>query len=602
MRVENVHRSLLSGDGWTVVRQRPEAPVEVGPLAPSRMPKFDAAERPALIMVPDCEVRLDVPPDREDLALRFAAGADKTAFTEGGAGEVTFAIDVDGAEAFRHTVAVGPDRPLEEWIWKRHELLLGGASSVHLRTSWSEELGAPRAGFAQLELVSYDTLHRAPASSETPNVIVILVDTLRADALATYGNEGAQTPHLDALAARGTLFEEPLAPSSWTWPSTASILTSLHVAEHGVGDQHSCFLPQELDSLAEAFQRGGWSTAGFVVNPLIHADKDFDQGFESYTNYEWAPADEVVGDVGEWLDAHGEWRFFLYLHLGDPHEYRPPVDYAAARGVVEPETFKRARWRKLTENLRSGKPVNQDRLRREARYIADVYDVTVTQVDDALGRLERELAARGMLENTVIAFTSDHGEELLEHGLFGHGLQLYDESILVPLILAGPGVPAAERIGGRVENRFLAPTLLRLAGLEPRGNLANPDLLSDAERRAAAGPVFSTTLMGCWPTPQGPPSYKVGDLHSVRHGTWMLFWAPDPPQGEPLVALYDLKSDGDARRDVAHEHPERVERLQDAIASWLAAGAKIQPRVFGGGAATHELLQGLGYVDGDDDE
>ena len=315
------------------------------------------------------------------------------------------------------------------------------------------------AGFGLLEVVTEREVPTGRASSERPNVVVFLVDTLRADRLGAYGCERPTSPHFDAFAARGTLHERAFAASSWTFPSTASILTSLSPPEHGVESHLYCFLAEEHLTMAEIFQDAGWTTAAWVVNPLVRSERDFDQGFETFRESTWTKAGEIVADVKSWLAEHGESRFFLYLHLGDPHEYRPSDPYRARFTGTAPDGFSMPEFRRLNEESRAGTLQDDARLRSFVTYMSGLYDGAVAEVDEAFGALLAALEESGHGEDTLVVFTSDHGEAFLEHGLCLARRASYDELVHVPLVIAGPGVPEGERIASPVENRFLAPTL-----------------------------------------------------------------------------------------------------------------------------------------------
>ena len=204
------------------------------------------------------------------------------------------------------------------------------------------------------------------------------------------------------------------------------------------------------------------------------------------------------------------------------------------------------------------------------------------------------LVERGLEGETLVAFTSDHGEEFLEHGLIGHSKQLFRESMAVPLILAGPGIPGGQRIESVVENRHLAATLLHLVGLEHPDFTQLLPLEPDPES-ISAQPLFHTTLRGRWPLTDGSGVLDVGALHGIRTPETLLVWAPTGGGGqEELVAAYDLPSEQPRQL----EESERQALLR-ALADWLEAGARGRPRVLGGGEGTLDLLRALGYVDED---
>ena len=238
----------------------------------------------------------------------------------------------------------------------------------------------------------------------------------------------------------------------------------------------------------------------------------------------------------------------------------------------------------------------------EGEWYSNVYDACVATGDYWIGALLDELDASGLSDNTIVAYTSDHGEELLDHGLLNHAHALWQELVHVPLVIAGPGIPRGERVRAPVSNRHLAPTLARRAGVSPAFAGDAFDLLADGglpER-----PVFFDTRHGWWKGRQFVP------LMGVRDGDWVLHWSPegkpwdapdsaDPGEGE--ARLFDLYSDPGEQNDRASEEPERVERLREMTIRERARHAEEQPaRKLRAGAATLDLLRAAGYA-GDDE-
>ncbi len=605
MVIEEVELSLLARDDLRrVVEERSEHPVRVLPLSPGRSVPGDCTALPCLEMHPPSRVLIDLPALPEGAVLRFAAGFDKNAFEIEESGEVQYALDVDGQNVFRVKIPFGPDVPPKKRTWRRKEIVLEGARRLSVTTKIVTGPDvAVAAGFGLLEIGTQREVPRGRASASKPNVVFVLVDTLRADRLGAYGYELENTPRIDAFAEQGTLYERAFAASSWTFPSTASVLTSLSPPEHGLESHLSSFLAQEHLTLAEVFQQAGWTTAAWVVNPLVRAERDFDQGFETFAESRWEKAGSVVDKVSAWLDEHGEWRFFLYLHLGDPHEYLPSEPHRSLWAGPDPEGYSRKDFHHMNERRQLAQEYDHARFETYVAHLQRLYDATVAEVDTAFGRLLGLLEAKGLTEETLVVFTSDHGEAFLEHGMCHHGTGLFDELVCIPLILGGPGVPPGVRVAESVENRFVAPTLCELAGIEPRENLAGPSLLDlDGVRSRAAGPIFFSTHQGMWPPIDGEAWTHVGRLDAVRHDDLMLLFVPMAPEGGSIHALYDLAKDPEARLDVSAAHAEEVERMTRAIADWQAEGASERPVVFGGGEEIEDLMQELGYMGPDDTE
>lgn len=327
----------------------------------------------------------------------------------------------------------------------------------------------------------------APTPPPVDAVVVVVVDTLRADALGAYGAAEAVTPTMDALAEGGTLFERCLATSSWTWPSTASLLTGKLPPEHGLIGKDGSSISPDVPSVAAAFQSAGWATAAFVANPIMDAELGFGRGFDRWegTDDSWDEAAVPLERATAWLAERqpGE-PFFLYVHLVEPHSpYRPSAESAVALDLPAPPSEEDLGAVTRAYNLMiKGAPYDQGAIDDFVDWRRRCYAAEVRDADLAIGELLEVLRRRGPLDRTLLAVTSDHGEEFLEHGLMGHGGQLYPESVHVPLILTGPGISPGTRVAERVENRLLGPTLLGLAGISRPDGLAAANLTDGEER------------------------------------------------------------------------------------------------------------------------
>jgi len=598
MPITEVQVSLVAEEAFReVLTENDAAPIESGTFAPQGMSSGDSGPLPAVVMPPPASARFRIGKLDPRCRLEFAVGFDIAAYEGDAAGVVAFRLEAPGGEPIEFELPYGKQVPNAKRTWRRSIWIPEGAEEFVLSTKLASGSGAPPACFASLELVTQDERPRERASAEAPNLVVLVVDTLRYDRLGAYGNERGLTPNIDALAQRGTLFERAYSAAPWTWPSTASILTGLTPAEHGVQSHQACYLADALDTLPEALQREGWTTGGFSANPLISASKAFDQGFERFESYEWKHADVVMDDAISWLREIAEWRFFLYLQVVDPHDYRPSQQNERRFAPDPPEGFSRKGVRSLLGKEVLGEAYERERMERWVAHLEDLYDACVADVDRELGRLIAELEAQGQLDNTIFVVTSDHGEEFLDHGLLYHGSQLHRELVGIPLVIAGPGVAAGQRVDRRVENRFLAPTLLAHFGLEAPGNLEGVDLLdAEAVEAASREASFVTTSQGIWRRADGP-DWRNLDMHGVRLGDELFLWLPEAPDGTSPVALFDLAADPDALVDLSGERPERCEALRGVVERWLQRGAEVRPNVLSGGAGALEMLRKLGYVD-----
>ena len=319
--------------------------------------------------------------------------------------------------------------------------------------------------------------------ADRPNVLLVVIDTLRADHLHLYGYPRRTSDHIDALGATGWVFERHIASSGQTVPSTLSLLLSMHPAEHGflhLGYGHFAKnrprYREGLLFLAEVFAAAGYRTGGFVGNPFLQRENGFAQGFERFV-YSDASGEMLTKESLVWLSERdpGSRPFFAYLHYFDVHSpYDPPGEYH--------DRFERPADGRYVHRNGPAPETN------EADLLASValYDGEIAYVDDQIGGLLAALERMGERENTMIVVTSDHGEEFLDHGGLGHGTSVYGELVWVPLIVAGPGITGSgRRITHLTRHLDLAPTLLALAGIP------SPSSFRGGALTSAPGPAFA---------------------------------------------------------------------------------------------------------------
>ncbi len=404
------------------------------------------------------------------------------------------------------------------------------------------------------------------AQGPAPNVILIIADTLRADALSAYGGRN-QTPHIDRLASAGVRFAHAYAQASWTRPSIATILTSLLPSSHGATHKTS-LLPDRVETVAEAFRGAGYWTTGYVSNINIAPVFNFQQGFAEYTYlppdfYFWASdssarlalyqtlrmlrerflatrifaanfykdADQVTRHTVDWIDRQPREPFFLLVHYMDPHDpyFEIPYDGRGVARVTNP----------------SPAVSRRDELH-------DLYLEDVRYLDGFIGKLWEELKAKGLYDNTMIVLTADHGEEFLEHGGWWHGTTLYEEQLHVPLIVKRPHESQPGTVvDTAVRSLDIAPTMLATAGVRVPATYEGRNLFG-----AAAAPdvlLAETDLEG-------------NILASVRIADWKLITANEnnPRQLQP-VELYDLAQDPAEKRNLAEAEPQRVNDMLAAL-------------------------------------
>jgi len=423
-------------------------------------------------------------------------------------------------------------------------------------------------------------------SKRGPNILFLLVDTLRADHVGAYGYPRATTPNLDVLASAGSLFEQPLSPSSWTMPATASILTGLYPPEHGVTDGQR--LDPALETVPEHMQRAGLATFGISANPLIGEPEGFDQGFEDFIHIPWASADVLNEVLFDLLRRHDASRWFGYTHYIDPHDpYSGPEPFGSMFLESESESpfREREQFRRLVDAVNFGRGT-VDWRPEDLDYLRSAYDGEIRFWDSTFARLLVELDRLGIRDNTVIVVTSDHGEEFLDHGKLKHGFQLYEELVRVPLILNGPGIPVM-RYRKPVATQHLFDLLLdwidsppTSSNTTPLGPLLRPD-----------GPLFTHTDHG---KIQAVPG-RV-ELMAIRDGRWKLIRIPRS-KSDTTSELYDLEQDPEELHDLRKTQSRVSSRLERSLTRWED---RTQSALGDAPAAESEILdklRSLGYIE-----
>ncbi len=393
-----------------------------------------------------------------------------------------------------------------------------------------------------------------------PNVLLITIDTLRADHVGAYGASGAETPALDGLAAEGVLFETSIAATPLTLPSHASILTGMTPPRHAVRQNGIFRLDESHETLAERFWDAGYDTGAVMGAIVLDARYGLNQGFDFYdwtlssrraseTGYPERSAEEVTDVALRWLGAR-ERRFFLWLHYYDPHAaYRPPASF-------------------------------------QQRFAGRPYDGEIAYVDEQIERVFRALRTSGEWDRTLVIATSDHGESLGEHGEHTHGYTLYDAVLKVPLILRGPGIPAARRVREVVSAMDLAPTILALAGLAPLADADGRDLspLWEAEHGFEKRPAYAETLAT-------QLDHGWAPLFALRSDRHLYVRAP-------RAELYDVQQDPRQLRNLLDDPSqipaELVGGLEQSLDAVLARERQANRLALD--AATREQLSALGYA------
>jgi choline-sulfatase len=398
------------------------------------------------------------------------------------------------------------------------------------------------------------------ASLRPLNVVLVTIDTLRADRLGCYGYSKIETPHLDRLAQRGVLFENAVTQAPLTSPSHASMMTGVNPNVHKVRDTGGFVLSPSEMTLAKILQQQGWDTAAFVGASVLKRRFGFYHGFSVYDDEmpagdaasagEGGPerrAGVVVDRAIQWLGGQSGKPFFLWVHVYDPHlPYDPPAGFR--------EKYK-------------GRP----------------YDGEVAYTDWELGRLFDAVAKKAP-GNTIVAALSDHGEAFGENGEYAHGVFLYDATVRIPFLLAGPGVPAGIRVKQQARTIDLLPTLLELLGGKAAANVQGASLApAFTGKEVPTEHSYTETLF---------PKLNMGwaELRAIRTNRWKYIRAPRPE-------LYDLLQDPGETNNVIADRPAEAQDLEARLKALVGSGAEtVQPAAVD--QRTLDQLKSLGYLGG----
>ena len=411
-------------------------------------------------------------------------------------------------------------------------------------------------------------------AARAPNVLLLVMDTVRADRCGFLGYERATTPHLDRFAARGVTYTNAWSPSRWTVPSHASLFTGLLPASHECRPSLGTTLRQDVPTVAETLQDAGYATAAYVSNPAFDMDPGLLRGFgvvRRVYGLERPPGaaaplcDELHGMARAWVHStlRGERPFFLFVNDVDPHSPYQPHPDQQQRLVREDATLAEiAAGRRYDAAVAIAHNFDRERLRpRALAILSDLYDAEIATIDMFVGKFLTELERDGALENTLVIITSDHGEYLGSHGLLDHMHGQHQEVLRVPLLISGAGAAAAAtRVDDIVRLEDIAPTILEVCGVAPPAPVEGRSLLLALPGRVARGesPFNPFALSPGDVAPEAPAAIpRVRPCKSVARGTWHLI-AYDDGTSE----LYDRSQDLGETSDVAADHPELVAELR----------------------------------------
>jgi arylsulfatase A-like enzyme len=402
----------------------------------------------------------------------------------------------------------------------------------------------------------------APESTKrAKNVIVLLEDTTRADALEPWNKSTrVRTPALSRFATESIVFEHAIAQESWTKPSVASLLTSLYPETHQA-KTFDARVPQSVQLVSEIFKAAGFKTAAIIANGYVSDRFGFDQGWDLYRNLirdnQPTHAERTFGDALAWIEQNKDSPFFIYIQTIDPHvPYDPPeemlrlYDQQPYAGVVDP--------RRTADQLTDFKKRDLSFDPRDRERLRALYDGELTYHDKWFGHFLDRLRQLGVLNDTVIVYTADHGEEFFEHGSVGHGHTLYEELLHVPLAIRFPGaIRGGTRVEESVELVDVVPTVLEMTGREP---------LPEAEGRTLT-PFFHGGIAA------GPPlafAEFLEDRRAVVSNRWKLVFKGGGS------TLFDLQNDPGETRDVSDTAPIAMRYARIMLGQFLGSPSRGQ--------------------------
>ncbi|MEM1450666.1 MAG: sulfatase [Planctomycetota bacterium] len=555
-------------------------------LTPWRLRVDRMGEVRDCVLVPASgEVAIDctVPPAESNPQLRFGLGAlPEASRVKGDGARMTVAFlggDSDGPnETELGVFELDPKNERGDRAWRETlvDLTVVGGRTGALAFRASDVDNNPDELDALL--VATPRIEPAEASPLAMNVLLIGVDTLRADHLSAFGYERPTSPNLKALADEGVRFQMARSPAPWTLPSFSSMLTSLYPSAHGAGrgghDEWEAIDPTTV-SVAEVLARNGYETAGVVANGLISPRYGLDQGFDRYRSG-WS-MESVASDaprVAEFVSSHTATPWLMFWHIMDPHlPYMTPeeertsftdasYDGRFSKGgrqgpavpfqVLDPRPGRR--W-----YAHEGPPPAPDLTKADAKFVVDYYDAEIAEMDEGVGAVIQALKDSGQWDRTIVAFVADHGEGLGDHGHYHHGYTLFDDQVHVPMLLRIPGRDQGRVVERPVSTVDLMPTLLGASGIPA------PDDVHGIDRLAADAPAVDATFIEY-------PTYDSSAQKAWVEGRFKFLHDPV----FHTEALYDFVADPEETIDVAAEHPDVVMRAREALAEFrvehLSAG------------------------------
>ncbi len=496
---------------------------------------------PSLLLHPGGRARWRVAvPAHGRLTARLAALADPLP------ARVAADVIVDGVVA-AHWSAPAEDHDGEQW----HDVVLDLADQAGRTVALEFALDPAAAGSLLIGAPLLLGDDPRPPEQRGKNLVLLSIDTLRADHVGCYGGDPLHTPMLDRLAADGTRFARFHSASSWTLPSHATLFSSQEPPRHGVDRSGRALDPTRTPLLAPQLAAAGWLTAAFTGGGLVDPAFGFAAGFDRYSVRDpgRSAARDPMAPVAAWLAENREQPFFLFVHTYVVHDYAPDEESLARWPPPGPDSAPRE-LAKLLDRIGNGERELLPRLQ-------GLYVAALRQTDDrVVGRLLSELTANGLDDRTIVSVVSDHGEQWLEHGDLTHAHELWSELVRVPWIVRGPGFERGAVHDEWVGHQDVAPTLLAALGV------ARPESMRGADVRAVDHEAVP--LLGAVHGNGGDRAF------SVTTGSWRLIRRFLPEHDAPLVHLFRVDVDPRETSDVAASHPDVVASLSRWLDERLA--------------------------------
>ena len=450
-------------------------------------------------------------------------------------------------------------------------------------------------------LCNYPSCTSSTRTKSPHGIILISLDTLRADHLGCYGYHRNTSPFIDAFAKESILFEDAVVQSPWTLPSHMSIMTSLYPSSHGVFNKNTR-LADENVTLAELLHDAGYQTAAFVDGGYMNALFGFDQGFDVYDD--WGGSIEQVEEIGKgiayilpkvkkWLDENKSKPFFLFIHCYDIHSpYEPPAPYDKMfhdfvyTGDLTPstETLVEAAWKGM-------KTSDED-----VRHFVALYDGGIRYTDTEIGDFLSYLKETGLYDQSLIIITSDHGEEFKEHGSFLHWQLYYRPNLHVPLIIHFPNYPGRlARIRDLVQSVDLLPTILDITGIPPLPRAEGRSLIPLIERKRNFMNILFREIFYA-----SKDKSHIGFAEDLNPRDWsiitndyqMIYFLKSKS-----IQLFNIKADHLAQKDIAKDNDVIIKRLLDKFKEEYNLTPHYKPLPITLDEKTQSQLKALGYVD-----